>query len=33
VVGADAALADRAACLAKADLVTDMVGEFPSCRG
>ena len=33
VVGADAALADRAACLAKADLVTDMVGEFPELQG
>lgn len=32
-VGADAALADRAACLAKADLVTDMVGEFPELQG
>jgi len=32
-VGADAALADRAALLAKADLVTDMVGEFPELQG
>ena len=32
-VGADAALADRAARLAKADLVTDMVGEFPELQG
>ena len=31
--GADAALADRAALLAKADLVTDMVGEFPELQG
>ena len=31
-LGADAALAARAAYLAKADLVSDMVGEFPSCR-
>jgi len=28
-----AALADRAAALAKADLVTDMVGEFPELQG
>src|ERR687886_841132 len=33
VVGADAALAERAAELAKADLVTDMVGEFPELQG
>jgi glycyl-tRNA synthetase beta chain len=33
IVGADAALADRAALLAKADLVTDMVGEFPELQG
>ena len=33
LVGADAALADRAARLAKADLVTDMVGEFPELQG
>lgn len=32
-IGADAALADRAALLAKADLVTDMVGEFPELQG
>ena len=32
-VGADPALADRAAQLAKADLVTDMVGEFPELQG
>jgi glycyl-tRNA synthetase beta chain len=32
-VGADAAQADRAALLAKADLVTDMVGEFPELQG
>ena len=31
--GADAALAERAALLAKADLVTDMVGEFPELQG
>jgi len=30
---ADPALADRAAQLAKADLVTDMVGEFPELQG
>ena len=33
IVGADAALAERAALLAKADLVTDMVGEFPELQG
>jgi glycyl-tRNA synthetase beta chain len=33
LVGADAGLADRAASLAKADLVTDMVGEFPELQG
>ena len=33
LLGADAALADRAALLAKADLVTDMVGEFPELQG
>jgi len=33
LVGADAALAERAAALAKADLVTDMVGEFPELQG
>jgi glycyl-tRNA synthetase beta chain len=32
-IGADARLADRAALLAKADLVTDMVGEFPELQG
>ncbi|MFZ2629578.1 MAG: glycine--tRNA ligase subunit beta [Rugosibacter sp.] len=32
-IGADAALAERAALLAKADLVTDMVGEFPELQG
>jgi glycyl-tRNA synthetase beta chain len=32
-LGADLALADRAALLAKADLVTDMVGEFPELQG
>ena len=31
--GADAALADRAALLAKADLTTEMVGEFPELQG
>ena len=33
VVGADADLAERAARLAKADLVTEMVGEFPELQG
>ena len=33
LIGADAKLADRAALLAKADLVTDMVGEFPELQG
>jgi len=33
MLGAEAALADRAALLAKADLVTDMVGEFPELQG
>jgi glycyl-tRNA synthetase beta chain len=33
LIGADVALADRAALLAKADLVTDMVGEFPELQG
>ena len=33
LVGADAALAARAAELAKADLVTGMVGEFPELQG
>ncbi len=32
-IGADPAAADRAALLAKADLVTDMVGEFPELQG
>lgn len=32
-IGADPALADRAALLAKADLVTYMVGEFPELQG
>ncbi|MGO8831432.1 MAG: glycine--tRNA ligase subunit beta [Roseiarcus sp.] len=32
-VGADPALARRAALLAKADLVTEMVGEFPELQG
>lgn len=32
-LGANAALADRAALLAKADLVTNMVGEFPELQG
>ena len=32
-LGADATLAARAARLAKADLVTDMVGEFPELQG
>ncbi len=32
-LGADAALADRAALLCKADLVTGMVGEFPELQG
>ena len=33
MLGVDPALADRAALLAKADLVTDMVGEFPELQG
>ena len=33
LVGADSALAERAAELAKADLVTGMVGEFPELQG
>ncbi|HWH49816.1 MAG TPA: glycine--tRNA ligase subunit beta [Burkholderiales bacterium] len=33
LVGADPLLADRAALLAKADLVTSMVGEFPELQG
>ena len=32
-IGADVGLADRAALLAKADLLTDMVGEFPELQG
>ena len=32
-IGADALLAERAAWLAKADLLTAMVGEFPELRG
>ena len=32
-IGADPVLADRAALLAKADLVTSMVGEFPELQG
>lgn len=32
-IHADAALAQRAALLAKADLVSDMVGEFPELQG
>jgi glycyl-tRNA synthetase beta chain len=32
-IGADVSLADRAALLAKADLLTDMVGEFPELQG
>ena len=32
-IGADHALCDRAALLAKADLTTDMVGEFPELQG
>jgi glycyl-tRNA synthetase beta chain len=33
MTGADVALAKRAARLAKADLLTDMVGEFPELQG
>ncbi len=33
LIGADVALAKRAALLAKADLITDMVGEFPELQG
>ncbi|MCJ2070878.1 glycine--tRNA ligase subunit beta [Methylobacterium sp. J-030] len=33
LVGADPALAERATRLAKADLVTEMVGEFPELQG
>lgn len=32
LAGADADIAARAATLAKADLVTEMVGEFLNCR-
>ena len=32
-IGTDKELADRAAYLAKADLLTDMVGEFPELQG
>ena len=32
-IGADAEATERAAMLAKADLVTDMVGEFPELQG
>ncbi|MES2103458.1 MAG: glycine--tRNA ligase subunit beta [Pseudomonadota bacterium] len=32
-MGSDAALAERGAMLAKADLLTDMVGEFPELQG
>ena len=32
-LGADRATAERAARLAKADLVTEMVGEFPELQG
>ena len=33
IVGADAFLAERAATLCKADLVSEMVGEFPELQG
>ncbi|MEM4987579.1 glycine--tRNA ligase subunit beta [Collimonas sp. H4R21] len=33
LLGSDAASAERAALLAKADLLTDMVGEFPELQG
>ena len=33
LVGSDAGLAQHAAALAKADLLTDMVGEFPELQG
>jgi glycyl-tRNA synthetase beta chain len=33
LIGADSREAERAAMLAKADLVTDMVGEFPELQG
>ncbi|PTB82047.1 glycine--tRNA ligase subunit beta, partial [Methylophaga nitratireducenticrescens] len=32
-IGGDVALAERAAMLAKCDLVTEMVGEFPELQG
>ena len=32
-IGADPDLVDRAACLSKADLLTDMVSEFPELQG
>ena len=31
-IGADATLAERAAWLTKADLLTNMVGEFPELQ-
>jgi glycyl-tRNA synthetase beta chain len=33
LLGGDVALAERGALLAKADLLTDMVGEFPELQG
>ena len=33
LIGADAGMAQHAAALAKADLLTDMVGEFPELQG
>ncbi len=33
IIGADKVQAERAAYLAKADLITDMVGEFPELQG
>ncbi|WP_374621859.1 glycine--tRNA ligase subunit beta [Pandoraea sp.] len=33
MIGVDVALAERGALLAKADLLTDMVGEFPELQG
>ena len=33
LLGAEVAQAERAALLCKADLVTDMVGEFPELQG
>ena len=33
MIGVDAAVTKRAALLAKADLITDMVGEFPELQG